>query len=76
MDCLLLTLTYNHSESDGEKTKQNRSILLTESTQNHPDSKITKNIKIIIIIIDHFYIAPFSALQQTYCAHMLFYTSE
>ena len=31
---------------------------------------------IIIIIIDRFYIALFSALEQTHCARMLFYMSE
>ena len=31
---------------------------------------------IIIIIIDRFYIALFSALEQTHCARMWFYMSE
>ena len=31
---------------------------------------------IIIIIIDSFYIALFSALEQTHCARMWFYMSE
>ena len=69
MDHLLLTLTYNHSESDGEKTKQIN--LMTQSTQNHPDGKITKNIKIIITIIDHFYIMLFSALEHSLRSHVI-----
>ena len=31
---------------------------------------------IIIIIIDRFYIALFSAFEQTHCARMWFYMSE
>ena len=31
---------------------------------------------LIYIIIDHFYIALFSALKQTHCTHMWFYMSE
>ena len=36
----------------------------------------TKSSIIIIIIVDRFYIALFSALEQTHCAHMWFYMSE
>ena len=37
----------------------------------------TNDLKIcVIIIIDRFYIALFSALEQTHCARMWFYMSE
>ena len=39
------------------------------------NSQIMKMDIIIIIIIDRFYIALFSALEQTHCARMWFYMS-
>ena len=31
---------------------------------------------LFFVVVDHFYIALFSALEQTHCAHVLFYTSD
>ena len=44
-------------------------------SQTHNMFNVITNI-IIIIIINHFYIALFSALEQTHCARMWFYMSE
>ena len=46
-------------------------------TKGHfPTETLLKFIIIIIIIIDRFYIALFSAFEQTHCARMWFYMSE
>ena len=38
--------------------------------------KFPKNVAFEKVIIDHFYIALFSALKQTHCACMWFYMSK
>ena len=43
---------------------------------SQPKEFCSVHIIIIIIIIDHFYIALFSALEQTHCARVWFYMSE
>ena len=45
---------------------------------NNQNETIKRDIivSVIIIIIDRFYIALFSALEQTHCARMWFYMSE
>ena len=54
-----------------------RSVLFNKpDTSAAMDTFITKKPNIIIIIIDRFYIALFSAVEQTHCARMWFYMSE
>ena len=49
-------------------------LIMNSTSQVFTDS--TQNRHIIVIIIDRFYIALFSALEQTHCARMWFYMSE
>ena len=44
--------------------------------KSKPDDGMSNKRKIIIIIIDRFYIALFSALEQTHSARMSFYMNE
>ena len=75
---------FEQRQRDGEVNTQNLEVVPRAAKSSKDgkevEEKLTKQqkskVSIIIMIIDHFYIALFSAFKQTHCAHMWFYVSE
>ena len=42
----------------------------------HTSLTLVVVVAVVVVVVDRFYIALFSTLEQTHCARMLFYTSD
>ena len=73
-EMLLNSIRFQYAKSS---TRQKKLIIFSKDmaavVHNHPSPDVHT---IIIIIIDRFYIALFSAIEQIHCACMWFYMSE